>query len=188
MPEGAFANDHALDGAGGVFVTDSVGGRVCHQDSERGALSVVAESAAWRDGVWGPAGIARLPNGDLMVGVFAAGRLFRIQRPGASLPIWEIALERPLLRPDGIAAFDDRRALVIEGGAGTAQQIDLGTGAMTPAIDGLSGPVNLSILDEAAFITGAGINDPANFNPDDILKHAFETAAFRSRSGKGESP
>lgn len=165
IPDGGFGNDLALDGEGGVFVTDSLRGRVWRISRDGRRISLAAEDQRFRSGALGPAGIVRTSDGDIIVGLFSAGELYRVHNPGWRARITPIPLPRPFLRLDGLAFAPDGRLLAIEGGAGALHAVDLDTGVITTLATGLFGPVNLTVYDNAAWITESSITDPATFDP-----------------------
>ncbi len=154
IPDAGFANDIALDGRGGAFVTDTVRGRVLHVAAPGASFEIVAGGLESRQGGLGPAGIAMDTDGTLIVGMYSDGRLVRV-RPAqgdGDAAIEEINLAAPIANPDGIAFAPNGRLLVIDGavksGNGRLVAVDLdgpGPHAVETLISGLELPVNLSV-------------------------------------------
>lgn len=165
MPEGGFANDLAFGEDGSVYVSDSRLGRVWRFDRTTRGFHVHADHEDWREGPLGPAGLAVLPGGDLLVGLFSRGEVFRITGSGGAAQIARVPLAAPLRHPDGMLALGDRRVLLVEGAAGRLRCLDPVTGALTTLAEGLAGPVNLTGSGTAVFLTESGIKDPATFDP-----------------------
>jgi sugar lactone lactonase YvrE len=178
LPEMGFGNDIALDGDGGAYVTDSRLGRVW-QVSEDGEFRVAVDDARLRPGGIGPSGIVRLPDGSLVVGVFGAGQLYRARLRAAGAALERVAPDLDLIRPDGLALAPDGRLLVIEGGRGRLHAVDVETGTHRVLLDGLRGPVNLSVRGTEVWLTESGITDPAQFDP---LRPPREAYALRRLS------
>jgi hypothetical protein len=168
LPPSAFANDLVLDGAGGVYVTDSLSPRILHVDGA-GDVSTFVEAAelAAAPGTLGLAGITRLPDGALLIGHFSSGKLFRVTPHPAGAPlVEELRLSRPLHNPDAMLALDDRTVLLCEGDyagrhgsllrltLGGAQRLDA---RVEVARAPLEAPVNLTRVDGAVLVTDARI-------------------------------
>lgn len=121
VPEGAFANDLALSPDGAVYITDSFGPSILRfrpnadVPFERYVESPLLDASG--EGL-GPAGIARAPDGTLVIGLYGPGHLVRVRPPqgerGAPA-VDRIALPRRLENPDGIALLRPR--------AGAASQL-----------------------------------------------------------------
>lgn len=130
MPDGGFVNDIALDGDGGVYVTDSLRDRILRRAAPDAPFEVVADMAALSPGELGPAGIVRLPDGDLIVGLYSEGTLLRIDHREIGGAISSVLpLERAIANPDGLALAPDGRLLVVDGavesGNGVLLAVDL---------------------------------------------------------------
>jgi sugar lactone lactonase YvrE len=173
MPPGAFANDLALDERGGVYVTDSLGGRIWHVSAGGSDPRLVVHDPRFRGGALGPAGIVRTSEGDLLVGLFSAGELYRVRSPDARPVVGRVNIERPIERLDGLALASDGRLLAVEGGRGSLLAIELSRGTITTLATGLSGPVNLTISRGDVWVTESGINDPSSFDPLQIPPSGF---------------
>ncbi|MGF1551836.1 MAG: hypothetical protein ACFBWO_04945 [Paracoccaceae bacterium] len=166
MPEGGFANDIALDGRGGAFVTDTTLGRVLHLAEPGAPFEIVADGLESTAGGLGPAGIALAADASLIVGIYGDGRLLRV-RPGGregEATIEAIALAAPIANPDGLAFGPDGRLLAIDGavasGDGRLVAVDLSGAAphgVEPLVSGLDLPVNLAVRDRLVAITESRI-------------------------------
>ncbi len=175
IPDGGFGNDLAIDSQGGVYVTDSARDRVLYLPPGADEFSVHAEGPALGSageglaGI-GPAGIALSLDGKtLVVGIYGAGRLVRIEGSGDTARLRGIPLARPLENPDGFVVLADGSPLLTEGaaasGAGKVLLIpDVladtpGPRPVTVLADGLDMPVNLTLSPDGrrAFITESGL-------------------------------
>lgn len=167
IPDKGFANDIALDTAGGVYVTDSINDRIYHLSSATSTLDVVVAHPLLQPGKLGPAGITRLSNGDLIIGLFSQGHLLRITfdkaqlKKGKHLPqITRLALQRNIENPDGIYAASDKRIIVLEGavtsGNGKVLEIDLTSPephTVTELAQNIDSPLNLTIKQGELWVT-----------------------------------
>lgn len=175
IPDGGFGNDLAIDDHGGVYVTDSARDRVLYLPPDADAFRVHVENPALGsngEGLAriGAAGIALSPDGKtLVVGVYGAGRLVRIEGSGDTAHLRDIPVARPLENPDGFVFLADGSLLLTEGaaasGAGKVLLIpDVladtpGPRAVSVLADGLDMPVNLTLSPDGrrAFITESGL-------------------------------
>lgn len=160
MPDGGFANDFALDGSGGIFITDTLRDRVLRLAGPGASFETVAESPQFTPGAIGPAGIVALLDGDLVVGLYSNGSLLRVSPDGADATVTRLDLERSIENPDGLALAPDGRLLVLEGavasGDGKLLAIDLAAPpplAIEVLADGLDMPLNLTQVDGGVAIT-----------------------------------
>lgn len=147
VPESGFINDIALDGSGGVYLTDSTLGCVWHLPKPGAAFERFADSPLLKSAGIGPAGIARGPDGTLFVGLYDKGTLVRISEKGH---VTKLATSATLHNPDGLELSDDGRLLVVEGavdsGRGRVLAVDLETPAphrVEVLAEALDTPVNL---------------------------------------------
>lgn len=186
VPEGTFPNDLAVGPGGALYVTDSFGARILRLAPGADSFAVYASGGPLRgEGRIGPAGIALAPDGTLYVGLYGSGRIVRV-RPLASQrgePAMEaVRLPRALENPDGLALLPGGDLLVVEGAAasGDGRLLRLsfggadGLGAQIETLaSGLASPVNLTVEDDAAYVTesrirhlllpGAGLAAPTAF-------------------------
>ena len=191
MPDAGFPNDIALDGNGGAFVTDTIRGRVLHIREPGAPLEIVAEGLESREGRLGPAGIATVGDGSLVVGMFSDGRLLRVvpSAETSEATVEEIALAGDVANPDGMAFGPNGRLLVVDGGVasgnGRLLAVDLDSPAPHPVevlISGLELPVNLSLDDRLLAITESRIrhrmiDDPTLLPPERFRVILFEIDA-----------
>jgi DNA-binding beta-propeller fold protein YncE len=150
LPDAGFANDFVLEPNGSVLITDSTRGLVLELAPGTGQFKTVIE-----DRVLGPvngigvAGIARAPDGQLILGNYGSGHLY-VMRSGH---LRELSLPRILENPDGIAFAEDGALIVLEGavesGNGTVLRIPSPFVAGRRPIEvlayGLESPTNLTL-------------------------------------------
>ncbi|WP_340679919.1 hypothetical protein [Paraglaciecola sp.] len=162
IPDGGFGNDIALDTKGGIYVTDSIKDRVYHLSSKSSEFMVLLESELFTPGRLGPAGIALLPNDDLIIGLYSDGGLVRVAQSndGSGSEIHQLKLTRALENPDGLYPLSDGRLLVLEGapksGDGRLSLIDLNTQPpylVQTLVNGIESPLNLTLKGNELFIT-----------------------------------
>lgn len=180
IPDEGFANDFALDGEGGVYITDSVRDRVLYLSEPGAPFETVAADPLMTPGDLGPAGIAIAPNGDLIVGLYSDGALLRVTRGTDEAPaqVTPVNLPRPLENPDGLAFTPDGRLLVLEGAAesgnGKLLAVDLSSPephTVDVLLEGLDSPLNLTVIGDSVAITESQIrylivDDPSLTTPE----------------------
>ena len=169
MPNQGFGNDIALDSDGGVYIIDSFQPRIYYLAPNAEKFQIWAEDELFRpqSEQIGLAGIARNSNGITVVGMYSAGKLFKItNQPEGSVKIEAIPVERQLENPDGMQFTDDGSLLIAEGamanGDGRLVRLNvLSSGSQPQSIEtlasGLKSPVNLTISDGGVWVTESQI-------------------------------
>jgi hypothetical protein len=167
MPDGGFGNDMALDADGGVYLTDSSRPRIYYLAPGAAQLQIWAEDTRWATKEIGLSGIARRPDGVMVVGLFSGGELFKVvQEPQGRVKVEAIPLARKLENPDGMQFAPDGRLLVTEGaiasGNGRLLRIDVVSPATKPkAVETIAAdmesPVNLTVAGRNVWVTEARI-------------------------------
>jgi sugar lactone lactonase YvrE len=124
MPYAAksFCNDFAVDKAGALYVTDTIGGAVHRLKKGGSALEEWIKDAK----LAGADGVAVGGDGNLYVNSVTANKFFRIavNKDGSAGAITELTPSTPMMQPDGLRALGGLRFLQAEGGNG---RIDLVT-------------------------------------------------------------
>ncbi|MEM8808598.1 MAG: gluconolaconase [Cyanobacteria bacterium P01_G01_bin.38] len=183
MPDEGFANDIALDGEGGVFITDSVRDRILYLSGPGAGFETVAADPLMEPGDLGPAGIAISPDGDLITGLYSDGTLLRVTLGTDETPaqVTPINLPRSLENPDGLAFAPDGQLLVLEGAAesgnGKLLAVDLSSPephTVDVLLDGLESPLNLTVTGDRIAITESRIRhllvDGPTLTPPEIFR------------------
>jgi len=140
LPGGGFCNDVAVAADGTVFVTDSFGARVLRLAPGATSLAVHASDPRFGGAGFGLNGIVASTDGALFVVQTNTGVLWRIDAKGHAAPV---ALQRPLVAPDGLVALPDGALLVVE--TGSLARIDPGSGRVTTLAAGLLGPTTVAL-------------------------------------------
>ena len=167
MPDGGFGNDMALDPDGGVYLTDSSRPRIYYLAPGATQLQIWAEDTRWATKEIGLSGIARRPDGVMVVGLFSGGELFKVvQESQGRVKVEAIPLARKLENPDGMQFAPDGRLLVTEGaiasGNGRLLRIDvLSPGTQPKSVETIAtdieSPVNLTVAGRDVWVTEARI-------------------------------
>ena len=167
MPEGGFSNDLAIDPEGGVYITDSTLARIHYLAPRTTQLQTWASDERFRDERIGLGGIARRPNGVLIVGHYSSGRLFQVTPQLQGPPVvTEIPLERQLENPDGMQFAPDGSLILTEGamtsGNGQLLRINVFASGTSPKpietiASGLKSPVNLTLVEQEIWVTESQI-------------------------------
>ncbi|RJE76075.1 hypothetical protein BGP78_13760 [Pseudoalteromonas sp. MSK9-3] len=162
MPNKGFCNDIALDGEGGVYITDSLEDTIHHIESPKSALLAFAQSPLFSPGQLGPAGISLTNSGNLIVGLYSAGHLLEVSSDGNSVD--KIELSRTLDNPDGLHVLPNGKLLILEGspstGNGKLNLIDLNGEQPYEVItlaDNIESPLNLTVINDTAYVTESRI-------------------------------
>lgn len=166
LPDQGFANDFALDGEGGVYVTDTVRDLVYHLTGPNTEFRIVSRSSLFSPGVLGPAGIANFNNKKLIIGLYSDGRLVEVglNKEKRAEKVRYLPLERRIENPDGLIALNDNQLLILEGasinGDGKILKVDLNSKApykITVLKSGIKSPLNLTMVGESIYISEGNI-------------------------------
>lgn len=168
LPDGGFGNDLALAPNGDVLVTDSRNGRVLRLASGSDRFEILVEDARLAPiGGVGVGGIARAPDGTLVLGNYGSGRLYVLDPVGVGPErLREIALPRLIENPDGLAFAPDGALILLEGAVRSGDgkvlhvpnPLGMGMRRLQPLLSGLESPVNLTLAsDGRAWVTEARI-------------------------------
>ena len=162
MPDGGFGNDFALDGKGGVFLTDSTLDKVWHIPSVGSPFATVVDGELLRPGTLGPAGIAFFPDGKLVFGLFSDGEILiaHLDENNIATSVETLKLDRKLHNPDGMFALSDHQLLILEGavesGDGKLLQVDIDSQQplkISVLADEIDSPLNLTVFQNKVFIS-----------------------------------
>ncbi|KAB8316812.1 gluconolaconase [Tolypothrix campylonemoides VB511288] len=167
MPDGSFGNDMALDADGGVYLTDSSRPRIYYIAPGATQFQIWAEDTRLSSKGIGLSGIARRPDGVMVVALFSSGELFKVvQESQGRVKVEAIPLTRKLENPDGMQFAPDGRLLVTEGavtsGNGRLLRIDVLSPGTQPKAVGtiaadMESPVNLTVAGPNVWVTEARI-------------------------------
>lgn len=169
IPDNGFGNDLALDSNGGIYVTDSFHPRIYYLAPEANQFETWVENELFRPkpGEIGLAGIARNSDSTTIVGMFSAGKLFKIvSQPQGSVEVEVISLESQLENPDGMQFAVDGSLLLTEGaietGDGRLVRIDVLSSSSKPKSletlrSRLNSPVNLTTSGSNVWVTESQI-------------------------------
>lgn len=187
MPDAGFANDIALDGEGGAYITDTTLGYLYHVPEPGGPFNIVADGLESLTGAIGPAGLAVHESGDVFVGIYSDGRLLRV-RPGddgREARVQELDLDGTIGNPDGMAFAEDGRLLLIDGGVasgdGKVVAIDIdqpGPHRVETLLSGLNLPVNLSVRGNLVAVTESRIRHRMVDEPTLMAPEQFRVILF----------
>lgn len=179
LPDAGFGNDIALTEDGGILVTDSLRGRVLRRPAGAQAFTIIAEDPLlMTTGGIGAAGIARAPDGRLIIGNFGSGKLLVLDKE----KVRELPLPRRIENPDGLGFAPDGSLIVLEGalasGDGKVLRIADPFAESPRPIEvlayGLDSPVNLSMTPTGtALITESRIRHRISGGPGVALPSAF---------------
>jgi sugar lactone lactonase YvrE len=155
LPDGqGICNDLVLDPRGNLYVTDSVTGRIHRLAAGGSALEVWSADPAFAPATPGEFTVNGADfdpvSNSLYVVKSSSGDLFRVplDPSGAAGAAEKIALDRPLLGPDGLRVFNDSTLFVVENGEnGQLTRVDLtgDQGSAQVVADSLEQPSGLVI-------------------------------------------
>ncbi len=167
MPDGGFGNDIALDANGGVYLTDSSRPRIHYLAPGATQLRIWAENPRFSSKQIGLAGIARRPDGTIVVSMFSTGELLKVvPQSQGRVKVETITLTRKLENPDGMQFTPDGKLLVTEGaiasGNGRLLRINLFSSGTAPKpietiAEGIESPVNLTVAGNNVWVTESRI-------------------------------
>ncbi len=163
MPKQGFGNDLTLDGQGGVYVSDSINSAVYHLASVDGPMQLMIHSPELVAQPLGPAGITRDPQGELILGLYSEGSLFRVVKHKKRHSLVKLPLTRALENPDGLLALSAGQLLVLEGamtsGDGKLSVIDSSVSphTVTTLVSGIESPLNFTLQGSSLYITESRI-------------------------------
>jgi sugar lactone lactonase YvrE len=167
MPDGGFGNDMALDPQGGIYLTDSMLGRIYYIAPGTSELTTWAEDERFLSSEIGLAGIARRADGVAIAGHFSSGELFKVTPQTQGLTKVEaISLSRKLENPDGMQFAPDGSLILTEGavtsGNGRLLRINVfASEAESKPIEALAtnlkSPVNLTLIGREVWVTESQI-------------------------------
>lgn len=144
-------NDIAVAADGGVYASESFGGRV-HR-LKPGATTLEVWAADPQIAVID--GLTFLADGSLYVNVFTTGKLFRIpvNADGTAGPLVPIETSLPLTRPDGLRTAGPRTLIQAEQGGRVAELTIDGTRAAVRVLrDGLSRAAGVTLVGDTALV------------------------------------
>lgn len=160
LPNEGFANDFALDGDGGVYITDSIRDRILHLAAPGAPFETITDDPLLSPGDLGPAGIVMTSDGDLIIGLYSDGALLRVTLDEAGAQVEQLELTRRIQNPDGLALAPDGRLLILEGAvqSGDGKLLAIDPKGPTPLLvetlaDGLDMPLNLTLLGNSVAVT-----------------------------------
>ena len=144
LPKGGFGNDIAISPRGDVFITDSKLGCIWKVHNNATTLKRWFRAPQLQRGKLGPAGIALFPNGDLLVGLFSVGKLYRISKKHKHIK--RLFPSVNIKNADGLRVLPDRSIVVLDANIGRSGRVILLRKGKTPHIlaQGLKDPVNLT--------------------------------------------
>jgi sugar lactone lactonase YvrE len=154
---GAFCNDIAVAPDGTAYVSDTNNMEIVRLKKGAKALEVWAGGGAFgaKGGVLD--GISVLGK-RVLVNTLATSKLFSvpIQQNGEAGTVTEVALDRPIARPDGMRSFGGEDVLIIEGGSGgrfSRITLNGNSGKVTTLKEGYpDGPVAVTVVGTTAYV------------------------------------
>ncbi|MGL5942103.1 MAG: gluconolaconase [Waterburya sp.] len=166
MPDGGFGNDMALDPQGGVYLTDSMLGRIYYIAPGTSELTTWAEDERFLSSEIGLGGIARRADGVAIAGHFSSGELFKVTPHQGLTKVEAIPLSRKLENPDGMQFAPDGSLILTEGavtsGNGRLLLINVFASEAEPKpietlARNLKSPVNLTLAGREVWVTESQI-------------------------------
>jgi sugar lactone lactonase YvrE len=168
MPYGAmsFCNDFAVDKAGNLYVTDTVGGAVHRLKKGGSALEVWIKDAK----LAGADGVAVGGDGNLYVNSVFQNKLYRIAigKDGSAGAITELTPSMKMNLPDGLRSLGGMRFLQAEGGSGRIEVVTVAgdTATITPIKENEPGLTAMTVARGKVF----ALNGKMNYMRDKALQ------------------
>lgn len=163
LPDGAFCNDLAFDGAHNLYLTDSIGGRIfklAHGAVDGTAPAEWAAHALLRGPTMadlGADGIAFDGKASFYVNNVTTGALVRIaiEADGSAGEVDEIVVSPAMTGPDGMRVLDAHTLVVAEGPANRVSllRVDGGTAQRTVVSDQVKEPSSVVAVGHDAWVT-----------------------------------
>lgn len=157
FPAGGICNDLAQDGQGNVYATDSLLSVVRRVPAGGAAIEEWAADPSFvaPQGVFGLNGIAW--NGQVLYTArLDTAEVFRIAvgAGGAAGAITPIALDKPLVGPDGVKALDANRLLIVDNPGGSVRIVTLSgdSGTVMTITNKLDTPTTAAPFDKYAWV------------------------------------
>ena len=160
MPYGAmsFCNDFAVDKAGDLYVTDTIGGALHRLKKGASALEVWIKDAK----LAGADGVAIGGDGNVYVNSVFASKLFRIEpnKDGSAGAITELTPSTKMNQPDGLRALGGMRFLQAEGGTGRIEVVTIAGDAatITPIKENETGLTAMTVARGKVFALNGKLN------------------------------
>jgi sugar lactone lactonase YvrE len=148
-----FGNDIAVEPAGSILITESIGGRLLRlQPGSSEFETVMQDDRLTHESGIGAGGIALANNGTVAIGNFSSGQLFLYENEA----LRELQLPRRIENPDGMRFAPDGSLIVLESAAETGNGRVLripdpfaaGERRIEVVAEGLKSPVNLTVADD----------------------------------------
>jgi sugar lactone lactonase YvrE len=160
MPYAAksFCNDFAVDKAGNLYVTDTIGGAVHRLKKGGTALEEWIKDAK----LAGADGIAIGGDGNVYVNSVFASKLFRVavNKDGSAGAVAELTPSMKMNQPDGLRALGGMRFLQAEGGTGRIEVVTISgdTATITPIKENEPGLTAMTVARGKVFALNGKLN------------------------------
>lgn len=185
LPDEGFANDFALDGDGGVYITDSIRDRILHLAAPGAPFETITDDPLLSPGDLGPAGIVVTSDGDLIIGLYSDGALLRVTLGEGGAQIEKLELTRKIQNPDGLAVAPDGRLLILEGAvqSGDGKLLAIDPKGPKPLLvetlaDGLDMPLNLTLFGNGVAVTEGRLRHLMLDDPSLTVPEAFRVVVI----------
>jgi sugar lactone lactonase YvrE len=154
LPGGGLCNDLVQAADGTIYVTDSFVPRILALKPGADAFETLLQDENFAGDGFNLSGIALLGN-SLIVAKFNSGQFFRIDLDAApNLMAEEIALDQPIIAPDGMRALSTNQ-LIATSAAGALAKLEIeGNEARVTMLDHpLNGPTSLALHKDKIYAT-----------------------------------